>query len=542
LAVLRMARPIKRSGSDNWYYRNRIPQDVLEVLAKLPRHQWPKGWGKGDIWISLKTPDRDLAKVRHAVISASVERKFRAYRGGPQALTTKQISALSGTAYNAFAKGLEDNPGLTVEGWLSVASQNHLAQQGLLSLGARLGIFPNKGERITADLEHRFGGLADATLHHANILTDADSRQSLINALSRDLSEASKKLARNADGNYSPDAYANRFPPPSEVQPSPLCEQQPVHTLTGLAEAWYADALSRGVRLRDANRWKSVALRFHTWLESQPAPLSHDLSRITPANVQLWGDARIAEGISPKTVNDTDFAALRAIFNFGKLRGYIATNPAEEARIIGRRQRVTRDRHFSREEATTILKASSAVQGSKREHPKTTAAKRWVPWLCAYTGARIAEMIQLRKEDVRQEPNGSYVIRLTPDAGDIKTNEFRDVPIHEHLITTGFLAFLEQAHSGHLFCTEGKDGSIAGSVDGVSCRIRDLVRSVVPDPAVQPNHAWRYSFKTYGHEAGIDSNTLDAICGHSPRTQGQAYTGVTLVKKFEAMALFPRYF
>ena len=66
-------------------------------------------------------------------------------------------------------------------------------------------------------------------------------------------------------------------------------------------------------------------------------------------------------------------------------------------------------------------------------------------------------------------------------------------------------------------------------------------RSVVPDPKVQPNHAWRYTFKTYGYEAGLDHLTLDAICGHSAKSKGDDYTKVTLKKRMEAMPSFPRY-
>jgi integrase len=163
-----------------------------------------------------------------------------------------------------------------------------------------------------------------------------------------------------------------------------------------------------------------------------------------------------------------------------------------------------------------------------------------VPWLCAYSGARVVEMIQLRKEDVRHE-QGRWVIRINPDAGDTKTNDFRDVPIHEHLIATGFIEFLQQSRPGHLFCDVGTDGTTSGPADGIYKRILTMVRSVVTDSRVQPNHAWRYTFKTYGHDAGLDDLTVDAICGHAARTQGERYRGITLKKRLEVMAAFPRY-
>jgi hypothetical protein len=44
------------------------------------------------------------------------------------------------------------------------------------------------------------------------------------------------------------------------------------------------------------------------------------------------------------------------------------------------------------------------------------AAKRWVPWLCAYSGARVGELTQLRVQDVEHRACGP-VLRITPDAG-----------------------------------------------------------------------------------------------------------------------------
>jgi integrase len=100
---------------------------------------------------------------------------------------------------------------------------------------------------------------------------------------------------------------------------------------------------------------------------------------------------------------------------------------------------------------------------------------------------------------------------------------------------------LEYTNDGPLFCEKGKDGSTTGPAQGVYKRKVELVRSVVRDPKVQPNHAWHYTFKTYGYEAGLDPLTLDAVCGHAPKTKGQDYTKVTLKKRMEAMAAFPYY-
>ncbi|MEH2529937.1 integrase [Bradyrhizobium sp. AZCC 1588] len=530
--VLKVVCLVKRNGSDNWWYRKTIPADVKRILAKLPNHPRPKGWYDTHIMITTGTADKTLAKAKAADIAADVERQFKALREGPKPLTAKQVSALSGIVYRAFAEGLENNPGLTSQQWLGVAEENKAAQRGEYSLGARLGIFKDEDTRRDVDMENRFGAIVDATLTREAVFTDEDSRWQVIEAVARDLTKGVEKLARNADGDYSPDTYVNRFPPPTALHGGSV---QTGKSLTGLVDAWHTAALARGVRQRSADQLKAVVLRFKEWLGHD------DLSRITPADVQRWGDERSAEGKSAKTINGTDFAALRAVFGWGTgRRGWLTTNPAEEAKIEGRGKKTTREKYFLEHEIAAVLQAALAAEGSPRENSKTTAAKRWVPWLCAYSGARVAEMIQLRKQDVRREKD-RWIMRLTPEAGGIKTDTFRDVPVHEHLIADGFIDFVQQSKPGHLFCDVGKDGTIAGPAAGVYKRIYTMVRDVVDDRGVQPNHAWRYSFKTYGYQAGLNDLTLDAICGHSAGTKGRDYTKVTLQVRMEAIAQFPRY-
>lgn len=526
--LLRMPSPMKRKGSDNWYFRRTIPADVKRILAKLPRGKRPPNWYKTHIAVSLGTADRAIAKAKCPEVAAEVERHIQALRDGPKALTVKQIAALSGEVYRAFAEGLEDNPVLTPDQWRSIAAGARDARKGNPLL-----IAADDAERREKTLKLRFGRIADAILNKHALNTDSDSRYALIERLSIDLPAAAEKLARNADSDFSPDDYSRRFPLFETERASVPAPSG--HSLRDLAEDWRLAAIARGVTERDAKRMSRVVLRFADWLGHD------DANRVERADIVRWTTERTKEGISAATINKTDTAALRTIFEHGVDSGGMSANPlARNVRIKGRRKQKTRDEFFSDEEASAILTAALAVHASKREHSKTTAAKRWVPWLCAYSGARVVEMIQIRKEDVRQV-HGTWVIRLTPEAGGIKTNEFRDVPIHEHLVALGFLEFVKSAPTGHLFCEVGKNGNVAGPAEGVYSRIRNAARAVVKDTNVQPNHAWRYTFKTRGLEAGLESIVLDAICGHAARTKGEDYTKVTLKKRAEAMKRFPRY-
>lgn len=518
-------------GSDNWHYRRRIPAKVRVALAVVPKAQRPPGWFKEHINISLGTADRAQAKAKCPQIAVEVEAAMAAILNGPKPLTVQDISALSGDLCKAFAEGLERGPVATPDQWLRVAAMNEEARQGHYGVVAMPSIHETADEQRRASMEARFGGITDTFLARRGTITDAESRLKLIERASLDLMEGAMKLGRSPDGEYTPDDCKRRRPNIRVKSANGLDR-----SLTGLAEAWHKAALDRDVRKRDADE---IASRFKKLI---PFLQHDDAGRVTRQDIVRWKDKRLAEDISVKTINDSDIASFNNVFNWGKERGWLDQNPAKGTAIRTKRRKAkNRDEFFSIQEIGTILRHAAAAVGTKREAPKTTAAKRWVPWLLAYSGARVAEMIQLRKGDVRSDPDHGCIVRLTPEAGSIKTNRFCDVPVHDHLIAEGFLEFVKGSQDGHLFCELGADGTITGPAGGVYKRVRDFVREVIDDKDVAPLHAWRYTFKTYGLEAGIQEITLDAISNHAPKHQGGEYTKVTLRARAEAMARFRRY-
>ena len=74
-----------------------------------------------------------------------------------------------------------------------------------------------------------------------------------------------------------------------------------------------------------------------------------------------------------------------------------------------------------------------------------------MPWVCAYTGARISEICQLRTEDVK-EIDGIWCIAFAAEAGSLKNvNSERIVPVHDALKDEGFLQFVASCRKGPLF-------------------------------------------------------------------------------------------
>ena len=300
----------------------------------------------------------------------------------------------------------------------------------------------------------------------------------------------------------------------------------------GLVEDWWR------LEAAPANLARSTYESYRNTMRHFVAFLGHDdARRVKPEDVIAFKDQRLGAGISPKTIKDSDIAGLKSVFGFAVNNRRLPSNPAAGITLkLGKRVR-TRDKGFTPEEARAILSLALHHQCG-RERPKTCEAKRWVPWLCAYTGARVGEMCQLRKQDVRREGE-HWVITITPEAGTVKTKEMREVPLHPHLIEIGFVSFVEEAADGYLFAnvSPGKKASRGG----VANRVREFVRAVVPDPKVAPNHAWRHLFMTIGFEVGIQERVLDAICGHAPRYVGGTYGDVTMRAKADAIERLPRF-
>ena len=124
------------------------------------------------------------------------------------------------------------------------------------------------------------------------------------------------------------------------------------------------------------------------------------------------------------------------------------------------------------------------------------------------------------------------------------------MPLHAHLIDQGFLKFAKANGKGPLFYSEPKQQAVAD--DPTNPRKRRSVKARehlatwvrglgVTDPTIQPNHAWRHTFKQVGHRAGIAEHVLDAIVGHAPATVGRGYGEPTLADKAAALSKFPRY-
>ena len=169
---------------------------------------------------------------------------------------------------------------------------------------------------------------------------------------------------------------------------------------------------------------------------------------ITEEAARAWITGLISEDRSAYTVREVWLSASRRVFGWATQHKHISKNPFADVRVdVPRRIEKRETKAFRSDEARLILRAALAYSDPKTPRDR---ARRWVPWLCAYSGARSGEITQLRGSDV-QRRDGFHAMTLTLEAGTIKTGKPRIVPIHEHLIEQGFLKFARQMGRGPLF-------------------------------------------------------------------------------------------
>lgn len=524
---LQMPRPMKRSGSTSHHLVHRIPADVLPKAAGLTL-SIPVGdetvtvtlsSKAKDVRVSLRTRDPQEARKRQAAAVAYLGSAWEAVRKGPRRLTHKETVALAGEAYAALVAAAEDDPG-SAEGWVRHEVANLQAEFGQYGRTA-LKIGGTDAERAAASLEERFGSTASALLARRGLVVDKDSRARLLDQMLHADRQGALLNMRRAGGDYSPDPQAGRFPAFPET-----AKDTKAVSLMALFEGW---AKERKPAASTVEQWRKHVEAFVAFIGKD------DAGQMSKADVVSWKDALVAAGGAPKTINDSKLAALKKAFEWGAENVRIASNPATGVSVDHKVRSQDRMRGFTDDEAAAILKAASQ---------ETRPAIRWLPLLCASSGARVGEMAQLRRSDVF-EKNGTPALRITADAGSVKTdNAERVVPIHPVVLAAGFLDFVE-TREGPLFYDPRRRSADAKKppqkivAKNVAAWVQGLGLSVGRAHRKDPSHAWRHRFTTVAREAGVADSVIEAIAGRAPDTTGKGYGMVTFATMVETLKRIP---
>ena len=208
------------------------------------------------------------------------------------------------------------------------------------------------------------------------------------------------------------------------------------------------------------------------------------IATVTKAEAESWRDVLLADGNKRKTARDK-LGTLRAVLTWGQRHsdGKLFPNgmPLEHLILPTVETRDSAAKTYTLDDARLLLRAT---RGRAEPH------FRWVPWLAAYSGARIGELIKLEKADLFQigRHHFYHVIHDPAKGRTTKTKKNRKVPVHPTLVEEGFLDFVNAAPEGRLF---------PGNRDEQNLRdwIRDEVFKGRTGDRPAPNHGFRHLFE-----------------------------------------------
>lgn len=566
--ALTMPRPWLDPVTGIYYIRRRVPVELVNKIGKIVYKA------------SLGTKDPIKAKRRFVERLAKLESSWANLRAGEAELTERQAHSLAAPIYDEWLTLHGENPSLQLAWHVELYPtlwteelpprfamsaveffefRKEQLRNGTLQEDEAWSYEPGVGlvEDVPADFyfykSMRLACRAKAgeLLQSNGLQVDHWSYWTLVKAVAAAYQRASLEIAREAEGynipsrspveQSAPQASISAAAAVSSARDKAGLENKGVTkvSITRILEDWWQESKAAGRKLATYQNYGNTVRSFIGFLKHD------DASKVTAEDIIAFKDHRLSSPSqrtnkvpSAKTVKDGDLAALKTLFGWAAVNRRVPTNPAQGITIKIAKPRRVRPKGFTDSEARAILSAALDYEPG-RERPCTAAAKRWVPWLCAFTGARVGEIGQLRRQDVRLEDE-RWVININPEAGTVKTDEARDVVVHPQVVELGFIQFVQKSAEGPLFLIPGKDGDVLGPLQGLKNRLAEFSRSIVPDPNVAPMHGWRHRFKTVGMEADIQMRVLDAIQGHAARSVSDRYGEITLGTKAAAIGKFPR--
>ncbi len=482
-----MCRPTKHPKTGVYRIRMRVPKDLIVAIGKRERID------------SLGTKNPAEARKLAPAACERIEAEFAAARaatGPARRLTHREVMALCGEWYREFLAHWEEDPG-DPDDWqafaaLMVSKLEDVEQHGPVAL---------KQERQEFEDARRF-------LTGRGISADEDTARRFALALMETKLKAAGTLRARGAGDYSPDPHLATFPQPRQ-QTTARPAAAPQLPAEGLLKAWAAERRPSPATLaKYGGTFRAVArvLGFD------------DVRRITPDDVVRFKRHRLeTEKRDPGTVED-DIRNAGAVCNWATTNGMLPANSFAKLAPKAARKLNARD-GYDDDDAKRMLVAARAETGWLR----------WAPWLLCFTGARIGELAELRRRDVRED-SGVPILDILPHALRPGKNETmqRMIPLHPALIAEGFLAYvatLPADPNGPLFPSIKPDPHGKRDTPGQTTLGRWVrVKVKITDPKKAPAHSWRHRMEDELRKVRALPEVQDAITGRfNPRNAGAGY-------------------
>src|SRR5262245_21523828 len=378
---------LRRARNGDWLSRKAIPIDVREA------YQAAHGLSREERFRRNASLPVERAKQELREWEATIAGRINALRaasaGEGQSLSQREAHALAGDWYVWFVAQHEDEPG-SVERW-------DLEKERLDDAYVRFAPWdadhpdaddawtrkPNVRRHVRAVLTEL--GRIPTFLAERSITLSADAQGMFSDIVETEYLHAAALLRRRADSDFTEDKRPLRFPKVTIQQRAGKSGLG----CWGLFEAWVGE---RRPAQSTVNRWRSVFLVLDEHFKAR------DVASLTNDEAIQWKGTLVTAERSPGVANDIWLTAARTVFGWALANKLVRTNPFEGVSIaISAEPRELREREFRDNEWRLILNASLAPPPPRMSR-HNAMARRWVPWLCAYTGSRPGEVTQLRAQ------------------------------------------------------------------------------------------------------------------------------------------------
>lgn len=479
----------RRRGA--YYFRQRIPSNLVGVL------------GKQELRYSLRFA-HSLTVARRAAMRLAVvaDAVFTQCSGGAMSeLTAEQIRRLADTWFRQALAAEEEKRQPPVRRINEEQLEEYLEEASLLLSDERealaLGDYRQAHRRADNLLEEQ--GL--------DVPKDSPSYQTLCKELLKAGIRVMEIDLRRAAGDYSDEWAAGGGNG---------------RTLTAEPSISLQEALNRYVAHKESENAWSHATKIEALpkLERFVAHVGPDtpVNFMTPEQIRSYADAIAdlpgrAKGSKISGVGkEGHYEKVRNLLNWTKEQAY--GTPPELASILRvsakAKKRQVRYRPFTTEDLKAIFSIPPYAKDKLKE-----PSKFWVPILALFTGARLEELCQLHKEDVRQIGD-LWCLDLDKrfEGQTIKTEAgIRAIPLHPFITEElHFLAYVSRQRKGQLWpelnrTAKGRYGASVGNWFG-----REKTKLGMGQE--RNFHSFRRTFMNYTKQHSLDTPKVKEIVGH----------------------------
>jgi integrase len=265
-----------------------------------------------------------------------------------------------------------------------------------------------------------------------------------------------------------------------------------------------------------------------------------DATRVTPQDIVRFKEHLGKKGLAAPTINRY-LSAIKSPLGWAKENHKIATDPGAGIKYDskGGAKKKVRRLGYDDNQARIILLAA---------RHENKPYRRWIPWVCGFTGCRLDEVAGRDARDIKRV--GSTWVLDIPEGKN--EGAARKIPLHSKLVAEGFIDYWrELPKDGPLFSDlkDGRYGRAGTATKSIGRWLRQVQKQtgilLVEEPRFAPNHSWRHRFKSEARRVGEDQRpimseeTSDALTGHYEgkvsRDYGEYYVDSVLRPAIESM-------